>query len=235
MQFIPEGYFILKNKLNKQIYFMNNFKTLVQVKKEHYNIVNGSFNNLFNQVRDVMEIVKRHLIVEPRILIIGVGDDLLKIILQNKFKYTVKTMDIDIELCPDYVGSIENLQEIISEKFDVVVCAHVLEHLPYNYFNKSLEQIKSISDYSLIYLPIAKFGLSFGIGIYPLFFKKLHFISTWFFKKHSFDGQHYWEIGVREHSLYKTRSEIKRYFNIENEYNPENWLYSYNFILKSKK
>ena len=214
---------------------MDNFKANIQVRKEHYNFVQGSCLHLYNQVRDVFDVVKKNKIINPRILIIGVGDNLLKIILENKFKFTIKTIDIDPELEPDYVGSVDNLQKVFSDKFDIVVCTHVLEHLPYKYFNKSLEQIKSISDYSLIYLPIAKFGLSFGIGVYPLFFKKMYFLSTWFFKRHNFDGQHYWEIGVRGNSLNKTRREIKKYFNIEKEYNPENWLYSYNFILKSKK
>jgi len=214
---------------------MDNFKANIQVKKEHYNFVQGSYLHLYNQVRDVFDVVNKNKIINPKILIIGVGDDLLKIVLENKFQFTIKTIDIDPELEPDYVGSVDNLQEVFSEKFDIVVCAHVLEHLPYKYFNKSLEQLKSIADNALIYLPIAKVGVSLGFGIYPLFFKKIYFISTWFFKKHKFDGQHYWEIGVQEHSLNKTKAEIKKYFNIEKEYNPENWLYSYNFVLKSKK
>lgn len=214
---------------------MKNFEAQVQVKKEHYKFVEGSYINLYNQVRDVIDLVQKNKIINPRILIIGVGDDLLRIVLKNKFNYAVKTMDIDSDLKPDYVSSVDNLQEVVLEKFDVIVCAHVLEHLPFDYFNKSLEQIKSISDYSLIYLPIAKFGLSLGAGIYPLFFKKIYFVSTWFFKKHKFDGQHYWEIGTSGYSIENIRSEVKKYFNIKNEYNPENWLYSYNFVLKSKK
>lgn len=214
---------------------MNNFKATVQVKKEHYNFTHGNFINLYNQIDDIVNLVKKNSILNPKVLIVGVGDDLLRIILENKFKFMVKTIDIDHELEPDYVGSVDNLQEVFSEKFDIVVCAHVLEHLPYEYFNKSLEQIKSISSHSLIYLPIAKAGLSLGIGIYPLFFKKINFISTWFFKKHTFDGQHYWEIGTRGYQLSYIRKQIEKYFKIEREYNAKNWLYSYNFVLKSKK
>jgi hypothetical protein len=214
---------------------MRKFKATIQVKKEHYTSVLGSYIHLYNQVDDITKLIKKYKIIEPKILIIGVGDDLLKIMLKNKFGFVVKTMDIDPNLEPDYVSSVDNLQNKVLEKFNIVVCAHVLEHLPYKYFNNSLSQIKAISDYSLIYLPIAKFGLSLGIGIYPLFFKKMNFVPTWFFKKHKFDGQHYWEIGVRGYSLNKIRKELEKYFYIEKEYNPDNWLYSYNFILKSKK
>lgn len=214
---------------------MENFKATLQVKKDHYNFVEGSCIHLYNQVKDILDLVEKKKIISPSVLIIGVGDNLLKIVLENKFKFRVKTIDIDSELNPDYVGSVDNIGNVVMEKFDIVVCAHVLEHLPFKYFNKSLEQIKAITDYSLLCLPIAKFGIIIGAGIYPLFFKKIYFISTYFFKKHKFDGQHYWEIGIRGHSKKKIRREIEKFFNIEKEYNPENWLYSYNFVLKSKK
>lgn len=214
---------------------MNNFKSEVQVRKEHYGLVQGSFINAYNQASDIFGLIKRHNIIRPKILIIGIGDNLLSIILKNKFNCVVKTMDIDPELESDIVCSIENLQGAVSEKFDIIVCTHVLEHLPFEYFNDSLRQIGLVSEYSLVYLPIAKFGLSFGFGIYPLFFKKITLALTWFFKKHNFDGQHYWEIGVRGYPLSKIKKDINKYFNIEIEYNPVNWLYSYNFILRSKK
>ena len=214
---------------------MDNFKATVQVEKRHYDFVQGSFINLYNQINDVVALVKKNEIINPKILVIGVGDNLLKIILKNKFNLTVKTMDIDIELEPGYLGSITDIRSIVTEKFDIVICAHVLEHLPFKYFSESINQIKLISDYSLVYLPIAKFGIIIGAGIYPFFFKKIYLIATWFFKKHKFDGQHYWEIGTFGYPATRIRRELNKYFYIKKEYNPENWMYSYNFILKSKR
>ncbi len=213
----------------------NNFKASVQVDTSHYQLKQGSFNNLYNQIHDVEYIINMYNLVKPSVLIIGVGDSMLGILLNKKFNCIVKTMDIDPKLKPDYVGSVDNVSDIVEENFDIIVCTHVLEHLPFKYFHKILAQIKVKADYALIYLPIARFGIVFGIGVYPLFFKKIYFISTWFFKKHRFDGQHYWEIGVLGYSKKKIRRGIGKYFEIKKEYNPENRLYSYSFVLKSKK
>ncbi len=77
---------------------MDKFKASVQVEKEHYDSVLGSYVHLYNQVSDVIELVKKHKMIEPKILIIGVGDNLLKITLKNKFGFVIKTMDIDSNL-----------------------------------------------------------------------------------------------------------------------------------------
>lgn len=215
---------------------MKKFKYMVQVETEHYALKDEiSFLNVYNQMSDVLSIVRRRRIENPKILIVGVGDDLLKIILKEKFGYTIKTFDIDADLKPDFVGSIDEIDTVILEKFDVIVCAHVLEHLPFEYFAKSLEKMKNISSYSIIYLPIAQFGFRLKFELFPVFSKSINFLSTWFFKVHKFDGQHYWEIGTKGYPLPFIRRVMRKHFKIENEYNAKNWMYSYNFVLKSNK
>jgi hypothetical protein len=215
---------------------MKDFKAEVQVNKEHYSFGHEvSFLNVYNQIDDVLFLVKQRNIENPKILVIGVGDHLLDIILKYKFGFHVKTFDVDSALEPNFVGSVDKVDSAVHEYFDIVVCAHVLEHLPYEYFNQSLQKIRAISDYAIIYLPIAQFGLRLKFEIFPIIAKQINFLCTWFFKKHSFDGQHYWEIGTRGYSLPFVRNKINNFFKIEKEYNAKNWLYSYNFVLKSKK
>lgn len=214
---------------------MKKFSAEVQVDKEHYELKHEvSFLNAFNQLKDILFLVNEKKLSNPKILIIGVGDNILATLLRHKFGFYVRTMDIDKDLDPDAVGSVDNLKDAVQEEFDIIVCAHVLEHLPSDRFEASLRQIHKASKYSLIYLPIAKFGLLFEFGLHPIFKKRISLLSTWFFKSHRFDGQHYWEIGTRGFSLKKTRKYLRKYFVIVNEYNAENWLYSYNFILESK-
>lgn len=215
---------------------MNKFNASIQVDRSHYDVKSEiAFLNLFNQVNDISLIVQANQIASPKILIVGVGDDLLNILLREKFGYYVKTFDIDEQLRPNLVGSVDKMSSIVHEKFDIVVCAHVLEHLPYEYFEQSLKEIKSIANYAIIYLPIAQVGLRFDFGLHPIFLKNFNFLSTWFFKKHKFDGQHYWEIGTKGYPLSFIQKEVRKYFSIEKEYNAKNWLYSYNFVLKSRK
>ncbi len=215
---------------------MERFSAKIQVDKEHYAFGHEvSFLNAYNQISDVLFLIKKNKIKNPRILIVGVGDGLLSIVLKHRFGCSVKTLDIDGGLAPDFVGSIDEVDSIVREKFDIVVCAHVLEHLPYEYFEQSLQKIGSLSSYAIIYLPIAQFGFRFNFEFFPLFSRQINFLSTWFFKRHIFDGQHYWEIGTRGHTLSSVRKTIGKHFRIEKEYNAKNWMYSYNFVLTSGK
>ena len=48
------------------------------------------------------------------------------------------------KLKPDFVCSVTNLSEVLKSKYDVVLCAQVLEHLPFSEFEKSLNEIKKV-------------------------------------------------------------------------------------------
>ena len=68
------------------------------------------------------------------VLEIGVGSGFVTSILR-KCGYSVTTIDINPGLEPDYVGSITDLDNVFQDKsFDVVLCAEVMEHLPFNLF-----------------------------------------------------------------------------------------------------
>lgn len=218
---------------------MSNFDYKVQIPKDLYDKKMRKsmdlFVNLKHQLNDIADIIEQFKIENPRILIVGVGDNMLSSILKNKYNYYVESIDIDKELSPDIVGSVDSLEGVLKNRYDIIVCCHVLEHLPYEYFLPSLKQIRKFSRFSLVYIPNAKLQAFFQFGLLPIFKKKISLTTTLFFKKHKFNGEHYWEIGVKGHSLKNTKKILNEEFEILNDYNSPEWLYSYNFVLKSKQ
>ncbi|GMU25358.1 methyltransferase domain-containing protein [Patescibacteria group bacterium] len=129
-----------------------------------------------------------------RILEIGIGNGLVLDTLR-KVGIHVETVDIDPSLHPDIVASAVRLP-MQNEAYDFVLCAEVLEHLPPDQVKAALEEIFRVTrDCALITLPYAGSCITFTFKI-PLLKK-----SEWilkiphFWKKHVFDGQHYWEVG----------------------------------------
>jgi 2-polyprenyl-3-methyl-5-hydroxy-6-metoxy-1,4-benzoquinol methylase len=118
------------------------------------------------------------------ILEVGVGTGLVSSYMRA-LGIEVTTVDINPSLEPDYIGSVLDLEEIVQGKvFDVVLCARVLHHLPYDSFPKAIEQISIVSaKAAVVTLPVDDFRFylmsrytssnirTFSIPI-PLFLKR---------------------------------------------------------------
>jgi hypothetical protein len=146
------------------------------------------------------------LIDSGTILEVGIGNKVLSNYLRSV--YDITTVDIDEGLNPDYVGSVTDLSFLPAEKFDVVLCAEVLEHLPYGDFTQALNSLRRVSrEYIILSLPY--WGYTFGLrlrlplaGVITLKFK----ING--FRPHIFTGQHYWEIGKQGYPLLRVKRAI---------------------------
>ncbi|MDN5126836.1 methyltransferase domain-containing protein [Aliarcobacter butzleri] len=213
---------------------MEVFQAKQQVNSENYtdlskiNMIN--MYNLYYEIKDITNLLPKG----GEILHVGVGTDLLTPILRD-FGYKVFTMDIIEDLSPDYVGSLHELGKVTNEKkFDLVVCSHILEHIPYELFEKNLDQLKKYSKYTLIYLPNSGIALGAELRLHPKWRKMYRlFFPIFKNKKIKFNGEHYWEIDLKGTHLNKVRNDIKKYFNIIKEYRNEYWDNSYNFVLES--
>ena len=88
----------------------------------------------------IREVIK----IKPKsILEIGAGNEIVKNCL-NKFVKDYKTMDINPKLKPDILSDLREFKPELKEKFDCVICAEVLEHMPLR-FREEFEQ------YSLLF------------------------------------------------------------------------------------
>lgn len=178
----------------------------VQVEKGHY--LTQKYNHearwlsYWHQIDLILDLKS------SSVLEIGIGSGVVKDYLK-KCGLEVKTLDIDAELGPDFVGSVEKMP-VFGESFDCVLAAEILEHLPFVKFKPCLEEIFRVSKrYAVISLPDARRTL---INLYlklPLFPALKIFFQIPSFKIHKFNGQHYWEIGKRGFGLEAIKKAIE--------------------------
>lgn len=163
------------------------------------------------QIKEVLELNPKS------VLVVGKGNGLVSEYLKSTGIEAV-TLDIDETLRPDIVASVLKMP-LSDSSFDVALCAEVLEHLPYNEFNKALSEIKRIvRTRAIISLP--HFGPAIKFLLKIPFLPELRFILKLPYPiKHQFKREHYWEIGKRDYSLRRIKNDIKKSgFTIKNDY-----------------
>lgn len=165
------------------------------------------------------------------VLVVGKGSGLVPEYLKLKGIKTI-TVDIDESLNPDVIASVLKML-FRDNEFDVVLCAQVLEHLPYDNFNQALFEIKRVAKKGAV-ISLPHFGPAIRFLFkFPLFPEIKFMIKLPYPKKHIFKGEHYWEIGKSGYSLKKIKKDIEKCgFAIKKDYVVfENPLHHF-FILK---
>jgi len=205
----------MEKQVNKSIYEFKKYCDL------------DRWNSYWHQIDEILKL-------KPfNVLEIGIGDSVSANYIKNNTQIKYHTLDIDPELNPDIVGNIEHIP-VNNNSYDLVCAFEVLEHLPFERFKASLEELKKTSKkYVIISLP--HWGRHFSIDIRFPCIKSL----KWKYKlnlfpiKHKFNGQHYWEIGKKEFPLKKIKKEIKKAgFFIIKDYIVFESPYHHFFILK---
>lgn len=165
----------------------------------------------WHQIKEILDFNPK------KVLIIGKGNGLVSEYLKLA-GIKIVVLDIDETLKPDVIASV--LKMPFSDKeFDVVLCAEVLEHLPYNEFNKALSEIKRVAKIGAV-ISLPHFGPAIRFFLKIPFLPELKFILKLPYPiKHQFKGEHNWEIGKRDYPLRRIRNDIKKSgFTIENDY-----------------
>ena len=178
----------------------------------------------WHQIKEVLDL-------EPEtVLEVGVGSELVADYLKNQ-EIKITTVDIDEKLKPDIVGNVLILP-FSDNLFDVILCAEVLEHLPFDKFETALRELKRVSrKYVILSLPHFGHSIKFSFKI-PFVKEKRLAIRLAFPIKHQFDGEHYWEIGERGYSSKKVKNIIKKHFKIRKEFIPFEHQYHRCFVLE---
>lgn len=164
--------------------------------------------SLATQVSDV------HSMGRKKILEIGIGNGFTSRFLRDA-GFDVKTADINPDLHPDFCCSLEDLPKVLTTGgFELVVCCEVLEHLPFEGFEKTLEMFRLIAPD--LYLTLPNCSRTFGFGgliNLPLLAPQLFSFQIPTFSKRKIMEGHYWELGSSsETSVHKVREALSRFY-----------------------
>lgn len=186
------------------------------------------FINYWHQIEEVK-------LTDPEnVLEIGPGNKLVTDYLRKR-GYDVTTVDVNPDLEPDFVESVDSLTETFEpNSFDTVLSAEVLEHLPFDKFEKSLEELRKVSkNYVVLSLPHP--GIDFRFSVKALIVGEKSFCLKIppFLSSLDKDSEHCWEIGRQGKNLSAIKDIISNFFSIEKTYFDDLDPYRRFFVLKT--
>lgn len=167
-----------------------------------------------------------------RVLEVGPGNGHTTWLLRS-WGLQVDTLDFDPALKPDIVGDVTALP-LEDKSYDCVLAAEVLEHLPWSDFALALRELRRVCrGHVVLTLPAPFLGLSLMGGMTWVENIAFHLgLPHW--KRHRFDGQHYWEVGKRGTERRVVRRVIREAgYSIVREYRPAPSRYCLFFLLKA--
>ncbi|MBI5467816.1 MAG: class I SAM-dependent methyltransferase [Deltaproteobacteria bacterium] len=199
----------------KEGYYLGNYETLPM------------WINHWHQIQSVLDL-KRESVLE-----IGPGNGVVSYFLR-KCRMKLHTCDIDPHTGADTLADIVYLP-YRENSFDIILCCEVLEHIPYEEFERGLCEIHRISkEYAVISVPAPFAGAAFALNLPKLTTLKFH-AGVRFMTPKKFDGQHYWELGRLGYPLRRIRNSIRNSgFSIVKTFRPALSLFCYFFILKKE-
>jgi len=138
-----------------------------------------------------------------KVLEIGVGNgDVSK---NLKARYSTVTLDIDKKLNPDIVSDVRGMP-FEENSFDLVLCAEVLEHIPFKHFRKAISEICRVTrKYAVITLPRTSSATK------PI-------TKNLILKRIGYPLPHYWEIDWLGTPYSKVKRIISERFEVLDDY-----------------
>jgi ubiquinone/menaquinone biosynthesis C-methylase UbiE len=170
-----------------------------QVDKSHYNFASymdkRRWTSIWHQLNEV--IAQR----PTSVLEVGPGSGTFKNAAAS-FGFNVKTLDIDPELNPDYVGSATAIP-VEDHSVDVACAFQVLEHMPFEVSMQALKELCRVARRAVVIsLPDVKTSWATTLSIPKLGTIRFVLPRPGFKPQaHQFDGEHYWEISKQGYSL----------------------------------
>ncbi|MEC9054268.1 MAG: methyltransferase domain-containing protein [Verrucomicrobiota bacterium] len=171
----------------------------------------------------VHQIIDVHATGARKVLEIGKGTGFVSDYL-SKAGIEVTTVDVNPNLEPDVLGSVLELDNYFEEaSFDCVLCAEVLEHLPFSDFSAAIDQIARVSrDSCVLTLPrLQRILLCFQmrLKIPMLRWRMPGLFCALPGKPGKIYPGHHWEIGsCKETKLSRVRSLLQESFKVSRDF-----------------
>ena len=146
---------------------------------------------------------------------VGVGNGIVTDALKRQ-GVTVTTLDIDGQLEPDVVGSVEQIP-LSDGVVDVALCAEVLEHLPFDRFETCVKELARVVRRGIV-LSLPHWGYTARLVLDVPGLPKIRWARKLPIKKPIVPGGvHYWEIGRSDYPLERVTTILSHSFTIEHE------------------
>ena len=167
------------------------------------------------------------------VLVIGKGSGIVEKTIQLfNPEVNIVSLDINPSLKPDIIGSALNLP-FKKGSFDSILCAQVLEHIPFESFESLMRELHSVTKNNVILsVPHKRKYVKVNIKI-PFLKEKTIIIKFLFTKKVISSKQHHWEIG-RKVSRRQVFKSITKFFELQKEFLNEINCYHRFFVLKKR-
>ncbi len=173
---------------------------------------------------------------------IGKGNGYLSHVLTSYYSRTVKTVDIDPALKPDYLLDISSPEFSLPETFDIALCFEVLEHVPWDSLPLAVDNmLRYVRNYLIVSVPDANFFAQAKMNLFWLLFTPLSFtISIPRFMKNrtTLGSDHQWEIGIQKAGKPVRKQDLIRDIfgekNLADDYRGREFAGHHFFILRGK-
>ena len=190
-----------EKNLEKESYFNNEYFSLTQL------------CSFAHQIHDIYKLQPEN------ILEFGIGNGFTSTYLKRS-GFTVTTVDINNNLNPDICSSINEIEKIlVDEKFDLIVCCEVLEHMPFEEFEKSISIFSNLG--KKLYLTMPNYNRNYGISGFlriPKFgIRSIDFSINIPIRK-KLDKEHFWEINSSKFTTIKSINHILQKYYKEVSY-----------------
>ncbi len=201
-----------------------------QVSKKHYRFEKycdlARWSSYYYQLKEVLAKGPES------VMEVGGGDGVFGAYIKGRgIAYT--SVDVAGDLKPDVIASVTDLP-FEAGSFDVAVAFEVLEHIPFDQFEGALRELSRVSKQYVI-ISIPHFGPSVELWFKMPFLKRIKWaFKFWLPLEHTFNGEHYWEVGKKGYSAKKILSIFKKYFEVIDEYVPYENQYHHFYILRKK-
>ncbi len=163
---------------------------------------------------------------------IGVGNGIVSQVIRQ-LGIELTTLDIDAKLQPSIVGSVTSIP-LPDTSVDVVLCAEVLEHLPFDVFETCIAEIARVAKEGAV-ISLPRWGYTMRLLWSMPFWKGGWAYKLPFTKPITPGGEHCWEIGRTGYPLARIQAVLKKHFIVERTWLSVWMPYHQFFVLRKRR